>query len=153
MENSIWTYDNVSVWLAALIDGEGCITVHKGSRKTNNGPQLLIELSIGNTCKDLVDAVLFHTGVGYITQYTYKGKNWKTRYMWRVGATGCRTLIPRVLPWLVAKREQALLAVQFMESSDQYDFTLHGNEAKRGMNTDKVKIAEAISLLNEKGRY
>lgn len=98
-----------AAYLAGIIDGEGCIGVSRTSY--NRGLQL--ELAIGNTDVRLMDWLLDKVGIGWKYVYQPKMPRAKLSYRWAVSGGAAAMLLVQVLPYLVIKRDQALLAMEF----------------------------------------
>lgn len=78
-------------------------------------------------------------GVFYYTDLKHDG--WKNRYNWRpTGLKNKDILLLGILPYLILKREQAILALSYIR--------LNG----RGTKEQYVSLAERCSFLNQKGR-
>ena len=95
-------------WLAGFFDGEGCIVIVR--RKPAKNFLHYLRLDIGNTHKSSIEKI--HSILGCGTVNRSEGTN---RPMWRWQATGngaAKTLW-LLLPYLVTKRKQAKLALDF----------------------------------------
>lgn len=127
-------------YLAGLFDGEGHITLTKSKpgkdalRKhvCNNGVttyrparceswQFLLNIGITSTDKRLIDWL--ETTVGG-THYTDKRQrqNWKPAYRWRLlGRSAQERTLLAIIPYMILKREQACLALDFIRMGDRED--------------------------------
>jgi hypothetical protein len=90
------------VWLAAIIDGEGCVHVR------NDGYLALI---VSNTNEALVRRVLDITGVGAMHRRSPLG-NRRARWDWKVAGTKAKLVLCQVLPFLIVKRPHAEFAIR-----------------------------------------
>jgi len=107
-------------YIAGLIDGEGCIYVCKEDK----GGKFLrrrIRLQITNTNKELIDACLALTGVGRATKGVQQNSRWKRRYDWVCYGRAAEKVLIECFPYLIAKREQALLALSFINGISRGD--------------------------------
>lgn len=128
-------------WLAAIIDGEGWI----GAVKMKNGPKTAdvyyYGVSIGNTCRALVERVQALTGCGTIFFSDNVGKgNRKPKWDWRT----CRhwevkRVLATVAPLLIAKRRQAETVLSAPPV---------GVRAPHA----RARIHAALAILNHRGR-
>jgi deoxycytidine triphosphate deaminase len=91
--------DVAAAWLAGIIDGEGCLSVHdKGVR-----------LTVTNTDKEMLELARSLTGVGQIYEKDDGDPKHKVRYDWVVTRSRhVQELLVRVLPYMVIKRAKAL---------------------------------------------
>lgn len=103
-------------WLAAMIEAEGCIFVHRVKAGTptgrNNTPRLADNFGpglhvtaadplIAERCREIA-------GCGRVTSRPYSDK--RTAYYWRVDRRDTRRVLREVYPYLVSKRQQARIA-------------------------------------------
>ncbi len=107
------------IWLAAMIDGEGCIFIHKRKAGRDNGQGYTSKkdcygsgLEVSNTNKAIVQRCLDITGKGSICQQNsgmYGRK--QTLYRWNLRSNECCGVLEEVYPHLVAKQQEARLAI------------------------------------------
>ena len=91
-------------WLAALIDGEGCIYVYKP-------PHNKVEVSITNNETILLRKVLAVTKCGNIH------RDGERSYKWRIGnRIDVARVLKKVLPYLVIKGTKAIRALEVISS-------------------------------------
>jgi DNA modification methylase len=117
------------LWLAAMVDTEGCIHIHKraaGAKSHTHtladGTQTVYErktdtygvmVSIDNTSRALIDRIAELVGQG--SRYTHEkgvGKSNRKQTLYRITLTGqqSRELLRELYPDLVAKRQEARIA-------------------------------------------
>jgi len=121
------------VWLAAMIDAEGCIFVHKRKAGTDSGAKFTKAdgtersyartqdtygsgLEISNTSRAVVERALAIVGKGSISEST-RGRN-QPLYRWNLRTNECRDVLREVYPHLVAKQHQARIAIGCPASGD-----------------------------------
>jgi hypothetical protein len=147
-------------WLAGLIDGEGCLTTHFwNDKKAPTRPKTLIcSLVVSNSNKlALEKAQQIYESIG-VKSHLIMGKR-ENRKFW-VGSLSIRgnynlsTIIPRLLPYLVIKKDQAisLLAIVYRK------VTLgEKTNGKRGLSLtyDEFILTQIKKLheLKQEGRY
>jgi hypothetical protein len=97
-------------WLAGLFDGEGSIIfVHK-DRLTPS-----IRITITNTSLPLLERVQEVAGVGQIIVQRRAGQmnpKHSASWHWQTYSASAFHLLEQMLPWLIVKREKALLALE-----------------------------------------
>ena len=136
-----WTETQLA-YLAGIIDGEGCFYIAKPGGKTHT-----IRLFVMNTHKPLID-YLFETYGGF--QYSRKKENstWKIRHEWFVDRANIDELIPLLIPYLINKKEHAIIAIEFRK-------TFQKNRPYYKVPDEFVAIREdchrRIKILNKKG--
>lgn len=103
-------------YFAGLIDGEGSIGIGAtGQRKktaSRGNISHCLHLTMGNTCFALIDWVQRTFGGKAVTQPRAK-VGWSDCRYWGVQGENAERLLRLTLPYLIAKREQALVAIEF----------------------------------------
>ena len=104
------------IWLAAMIDAEGCIFIHKRKTGQSNGQGYVRKndsygsgLEVSNTNRRVVERCLEIAGAGSICQQD--GDRKQTLYRWNLRSNECRSILREVYPHLVAKQHEARLAI------------------------------------------
>lgn len=136
-----WNKTELS-YMAGIIDGEGCFNIQRPRGKSHT-----LRLFVMNTSKSLID-YLYKTYGGY--QYSRKKENstWKIRHEWFVDRQILDDLLPRLLPYLIVKKEHCEIAIEFRKT-----FPKIRNYHK--IPEDMVYIREdchrRLKILNKKG--
>jgi len=113
-------------YIAGLLDGEGSITVSQSFCKARTR-RYELQVSIVNTWLEPLLAVKAQHG-GSI--HSRKNFRFKPVYHWSVGQRAGECFLRKVLPYLIIKKQRALLALDFMEKK-------HG---KPGQKLDKAEL-------------
>ena len=131
-------------YLAGFFDGEGCITIGKFTNKRTGNLEygLTVETTQCNPEPLWTMKMLFGGYVG-IKQSTNTG--YKRLYRHQAGRRKARYFLESLLPYLIVKREEALVALEFCDLYDQ----------KRKFLTDEILEKREIyrnrlSLLKKK---
>jgi DNA modification methylase len=104
------------VWLAAMLDAEGCMFIHKRKAGQSNGQGYYRQndnfgpgVEIANTSLAVVERIAALVGKGSICSQTPDQNNRRkqTIYRWNLRTTECRDFVQELYPHLVAKRQQA----------------------------------------------
>jgi DNA modification methylase len=116
------------VWLAAMIEAEGCMFIHKRKEGQSNGQgyerksdSFGAGLEVANTHEAIVRRVMEIVGRGSICS---QGPETNTRrkqtiYRWNLRSNECREVIREVYPYLVGKQQQARLVLGCPSSGPQ----------------------------------
>lgn len=107
------------VWLAAMLDAEGCIFIQKRKAGQSNGQGYFRQndnygqgIEICNTSLAIIDRIAALVGKGSIST-SEKGKHGRkqTLYRWNLRTIECRDVLRELYPYLVAKQQQARIAL------------------------------------------
>jgi len=105
---------NNLIWLAGIIDGEGCVTIGIDRKQffrtiitiTNNNPYLIQEVS----------KIFSELNIKFF--YLLKKRNnpihKKTLVIRVIGLGSCKKLLQEILPFLIGKREQAEKMLEYI---------------------------------------
>lgn len=134
-------------YLAGIMDGEGTFAVHKGSKPAPNGngymtaaPRYNFSISVANTDERLMKWLVKNFGGSWSWDKKRLNEKWKRRCVWRsCGMRNKEIILLAILPYLVMKREQALVGLAFIR--------LYGesNPQKR------EELYQAMKKLNRRG--
>jgi len=107
--------ENSNKWpyLAGLFDGEGTVCI--GTIKGKNAPCLVLYVKIANTDLRLMQWLIKNFGGAYSVSSSKKHKkNYRLQYAWRPsGKANRKKLLEGLIPYLVIKKEQAMLGLEF----------------------------------------
>ncbi len=96
-------------WLAGLVDGEGCVYITNSA----SGVYTLV-LSIQMTDFSAINEIKEIVGIGRISQCSLKTKGGRTMWKWTAFSKAAGEVITQILPYLVTKKEQAQVGLQFL---------------------------------------
>jgi len=114
-EREIWA------WLAGIIDCDGGFYIERSKAPWKRGKTYRPILQIANTNKAFLEKIKEILGFGMIRELkNAKSRNnkWKKEYELRIFANGIRRIVPNILPFLLIKREQALLIVEAVKITE-----------------------------------
>lgn len=124
------------MWLAAMIDGEGCMFIHKRKAGTDSGAKFTKAdgtevsyarkqdtyspgLEVANTHLGIVERCQQVTGLGTITRQDKDRR--LPLYRWHLRADEARQIVREVYPYLIGKRQQARIICGCPTSGEQAD--------------------------------
>jgi hypothetical protein len=105
-----------------MVDAEGCISIGAANHITKAGNSYtayMLRIQIANTSKKLMDWLVENFGgVIYTKKRNPNQKSLKVVYQWftKGGANGQEKFLLSIFPYLLIKREQALIALEFIRS-------------------------------------
>jgi len=141
-------YDEAKIYVAAFMDGEGCIRIKKQKYKTVHGykPTYTTYIVVANTNQLIINWIKDMFG-GRIWCQNRKNEKWKPCYMWNISSTDAGNFLKMLLPYISLKREQALVCI---EHQDFVDAKGYKRMNKEYMN-QKLENREKIRILNKRG--
>jgi hypothetical protein len=130
----------LAIWLAAFIDADGMVGIHK---QPNNGngqlcPRIVISTACEKTRDFLGDAFAALEIGHYITHRRGQKAGWMDTWVIVIaGMKRCKKTIETLLPYFVTKEEEARLVLQFIEERLSYPM-------RRGYTPGQLAIVERI---------
>ncbi len=118
------------IWLAAMVDAEGCMFIHKRKAGADSGAKFTKKdgtemsysrkqdtygsgLEISSTDRVIVERCMEIAGIGSICEQspTQNDRRKQTLYRWNLRTNECRDIVREVYPHLVAKQHEARLLI------------------------------------------
>lgn len=124
-------------WLAAMIDGEGCITIPecKSSHESGSSFPPIIQIRMCDT--QCLEKCIALTGKGGKLNEqlppSYEEANQRPAYQWRINGTTVSSVLADIYPFMLIKRKQACVAWTLQKIRDSY-------ETKRGVPIPDVAL-------------
>jgi branched-subunit amino acid transport protein AzlD len=139
-------------WLAAIIDGEGTITLVKRiDSKYRRGFCYVPTLEISNTNKALLIRIWELIGEGGVYTDKRETPGWKRKWMYNGSAGVLRAILPQILPYLIVKKGRAEKMLEYLQYVDANPI-LGLREIPQGYYTGLDAVFLALKKLNQKGR-
>lgn len=101
---------NEVAYLAGLFDGEGCVTIRKMFYKPKHQYQALLSVMM---CSEKAVKLFFERWGGSFVERDRKPSEWKVCWQWSVTGTKTIFILEELLPYLVVKRDEAVVALAF----------------------------------------
>lgn len=123
-------------YLAGLLDGEGCIRIHKitSKSKANVTPTYTLRVDIVNQNFDVLKEFKDKTAIGRLFR-----RPGDSCYSWTIQCNQASELLTMLLPFMRIKRQQAIVAIEFQEVQ---------NKSRRGKkDKEAIAIREAFKEL------
>ena len=136
-------------YLAGILDGEGCVMIsRKKSKRSRGGYAFALVVTVTNTCRPLLDHLCAVTGFGNIAPHSDSRPNMKQAWIWSLWSNQAKSVLCRVLPFLVVKKLQAELAIKFAA-------TIRSGIGSKGLTkeelTERAQMYRTMRLLNRRG--
>lgn len=104
-------------YLAGLFDGEGCIGIYKVKRSCRPEPEHIMQVVLASTFKPVLEQItIIHGGNLRVVNTDCWRLTWSS--------TKAATILNYMLPCLIIKREQALLALEYQQLVDELGRTM-----------------------------
>jgi len=109
------THNEQIAWAAGIVDGEGSIMIHKAKSGRSKSHTYSPTVRVGMTSKTgrQVCEILQSLFGGRINKTTYNN-HWKDLYLWTISCNQVENPLRELLPYLVVKKEQALIVLKFI---------------------------------------
>jgi len=138
-------------WLAGIIDGEGCLTIFRRTRKDRRGVKYMspaANVTITNTSVEMISAcreILDALSVKYTLNDPHRGSCYAKKPLVRISVRNygsMQVLLKAILPYMVAKRFQAEKVMEFARRA----------MAKGFDKESKLMFLDAVSSRNQSSR-
>jgi hypothetical protein len=130
--------DTDLAWAAGIIDGEGCISIFKCSPKSKPGSQrsYTLYVRVGNSSFPMTKKLqrLFGGGIGFRPAGRWKSK--LPEYKWNVSTHKAVSCLKLILPYLVAKKDQAEVGIEFSKTTK--------SPGRRGYTDEETRVRHAM---------
>jgi len=138
-------------YLAGIIDGEGSIHISKNKKGYKIGaknPSHNLRLYITSTNKTLIDWLCLQFGGNTVYKKQHKNnKNQKASWDWYIDATKAVTILKAVYSYLLIKKPQAQLAIEFQKQKT--------NKSGKKLTPQIIQIRDnyknKMMILNKRG--
>lgn len=133
-------------YMAGIVDGEGCIGIHKSGKKPNGNPNYFLRVTIG-ICNEYIPNLFRFNFGGRLDFYPSKHMNWSPQWRWTVSHEQAANCLRILLPYLRLKRQEAELGLQF-QSAAKHSGSVKGKIGGGIPETEgELAIREAQRLL------
>ena len=122
-------------YTAGILDGEGTVFLERRVTRKGDYRNYVLTVVISNTNEWLIKWLEFNYG-GNVSSYQQKHPNRLLSWRWRIQATKAMEFLRLVLPYLILKRPQAEIAIQFQL-----------NRSHRHRTDEEKAVDEAQKLL------
>jgi hypothetical protein len=93
--------DTERAWLAAAIDGEGCLSYVKTYPR----------IQVANTCLPFLERCVEITSVGVIEERKKAQPHWKRSFMWKLEGYAALAVLEQIVDLLIVKQDKAITAI------------------------------------------
>jgi hypothetical protein len=100
------------IWCAGFFEAGGRIQVNKPT----NSAAIALAVTINHTSVDTLYFFQRTIGCGSIARHRSSNTSPKALCRWQIGGYAAGVVLKNILPWLVVKRPQALLAIEIADT-------------------------------------
>jgi LAGLIDADG endonuclease len=127
-------------YLAGFVDGEGCLAINKRLHKNKIGSWIGYSayIDLTSTNKEVMEYIRSKFGITSNVYVSILKGNRKIAFRLRINKMQSQELIEKMYPFLIIKKAQAEVFIQFCKFSK--------NEAKR------EELWQQMALLNKRGK-
>ena len=129
-------------WLAGVIDSEGNIRATKRWNRHTKNLEYHLWLQIATSDKATAETIRRIAGIGQI-YFERKRPNRRQMYRWICWDRRAASILRRCLPYLVTKRAQAVLGLEFIAAK-----CFPGQRPTPGEIAKRERLIQAIKCLN-----
>jgi hypothetical protein len=145
------TKENLA-YIAGIVDGEGCLSLTGGKRLAydSRGKKyraFQLTFRVVNTSRVLIEWLNQTSGIGTVRLLADHLDNRKPVHSWLISANDCRQILPLLLPYLVIKRRQAEIIIDWLKRISGK----RGTRMNPTVFAEKLKIVEEMKILNKRG--
>lgn len=135
--------------MATMYDAEGCIVLNKSGSNCSKGSQYILRLQVANTNMEWIEAWAQRLGRGNTYFYPSTNPKHSAYGYWCIQKKADVVyILKKILPYLIIKKEQAKLLIEYTEGKFTKG-TDHGpNEQELAR---RERIFQAMRALNKKG--
>ena len=142
-------------YLAGVVDGEGCIGIRKTKRTgTWKSTRYAAIVTVGSTSRDLIEDLVTAFRVGCVT-YRFPTKTKRSCYVWTVSSVGARHVLRLLRPYLIVKREQAAVLLEFIDNFDSFKGARPGKKGGLLVSAEELarreRLYQQLRTLNRVG--
>jgi hypothetical protein len=152
--------DWLPIYAAGFFDGEGSAVIRRKPPQikstTSPLPRYRVEALIRITNRDVLEMLQARWGGSIIFSKAPKS-HWKDWYQWQIQATKAMTFLQEILPYLIIKKQQAELAIQFQKHIIESGKLRYGGQGlKRYPYEEIIRIRDGffyqMKALNLRGK-
>jgi hypothetical protein len=111
----------VLAYVGGVMDGEGCISIRRTKARPAAGlsTRYSVSVTVGNTSGELIAYLVGVFEAGCVV-YRYGSPRKRACYLWCLSSRPARIVLDALLPYLLVKRPQALLVLEFINGFDSH---------------------------------
>ena len=138
-------------YVAGLIDGAGCLRIHRQSKKTTSTFTAIVQMNMSNKARQIGEQMVQTFG-GSLYEVKSTNPKWSDQWQWRISGDVARNFVKQIRPFLMLKQKQADLILELHDLKESQKFQKNGTRAWTQEAKDAAaQIKERMHILNQKG--
>lgn len=138
-------------YVAGLIDGEGCLRIHRQSKAQTSTFTPVVQMNMSIKARIIRDQMLQMFG-GNIYEIKAPNQKWSEQWQWRINGDAASDFVRMIYPYLMLKKQQADLILQLQHIKESQPIKKNGQrnwtqEAKESA----ARLKGQMHSLNQKG--
>ena len=134
-------------YFAGIVDGEGSFVLHRHK----HGYRFSCQLQVGNTDVRLLEWIRARFGGSVNLEKRHNIKH-KPVYRWVGQSSNLSDVIGGILPYLIAKKDQAELMLAYRRTLPPMIRTKRStNDVPEHVKTERIRIHSSLAILNRRG--
>jgi hypothetical protein len=122
--------ENISIsdicWAAGIVDGEGCITIHKrnpqAEKRATRSPSYRLDIRVQMVHKPAIERLQKIFGAGAIYRQSPTKNSKRVSWKWAVYGKECGRILVHIRPYLTVKGKDADIGVSFLPANQRTTF-------------------------------
>lgn len=112
-------------YVAGLFDGEGCVRINRWFKPGSVHVRYNVFAFIGMTHKPVIDELMAQFGGSvHCNHHSRKSPRHRDQFVWIVASQKAASFLRTVLPYLIVKRDEAMLALELQDSINRWNHRL-----------------------------
>lgn len=136
-------------YLAGVIDGEGSFVISRSHHPDCKGPVFVPFMAVSNTSYKLISWVRGRIGGSLVTRK--KDQRWRTCYQIQVYPKKLVELLPKIIPFLVVKQDQAKTMLRFLGTTKHGAAAYHLSPQERRIRSNLYKRMKVLNHPDDTG--
>jgi hypothetical protein len=138
-------------YVAGLIDGEGCLRIHRQSKKTTSTFTAIVQMNMSNKARHIGEQMAATFG-GALYEVKSTNPKWSDQWQWRISGDVASNFVKQIHPFLMLKQKQASLILRLHALKESQPIQKNGTRAWTQEAKDSAaQIKEEMHTLNQKG--
>ncbi len=139
-----------AAYIAGIMDGEGCISIHRKKNVRGTSPTFALFVNVTNTERKLLEWIQAKVGAGVITPKPKSNSNWKLCHQLVFRTEEIESFLKAVLPYMIVRETQAKLMLEFL--TIEWKQTGDQKTKPSAVRIEQELIQEEIEVLNKRGQ-